>query len=653
MHRFRYVWIAWGMVAAVGLPSAWGQTHSKEIMALGPDRLVEILKDPAAPLFDKAKACQRLAVVGTREAIPALVALLPDEKLNLYARFALEAIPDPAVDEALRQAAARLQGRQLVGLIDSIGQRQDKAAVGLLTRLLDSAETPVASAAAGALGRIATPEAASVLKQALAKQSPVKTWVADGCLACADALASAGNRAEALSLYQAVAQADLPRHLKVGALGGQFRLLKGQAKDLLVAQICSEDQALFNLGLAAARQVPGPEVTAALASQLDKLPSERQALLLRAMGDRTDRAPLPAVLAATNSPSPAVRQAAIRVLAKLGDASALGVLLDAALGDGELAQVAREGLKAMAGPEVDQAITARLKQADAKAKAALLDLAGARRIAAARPVVRQALADADPQVQLAAIAALGQLVELKDLDLVLNLALGDPASKQTQAARAALRTAALRMADREACAARLAESLKGTSPANQVYLLELLGTLSGQKALQTVLASARSADPSLKDAATRVLGDWATPDAAPALLEIAQSDPDSKYRVRALRGYIRIARQFGLPEAERLAMCRQALRVAQRDEEKRLALEVLPRIPSREALSLAVEQLDTPALKEDAADAAVKIAQKIRASEPAAVSEAMQKVLKVTANEELAKRAKALVRSSRKKAARK
>ena len=52
--------------------------------------------------------------------------------MNLYARFGLEGIPDPAVDEALREAATKLQGRQLVGVIDSIGQRKDAKAVDLL-----------------------------------------------------------------------------------------------------------------------------------------------------------------------------------------------------------------------------------------------------------------------------------------------------------------------------------------------------------------------------------------------------------------------------------------------------------------------------------------------------------------------------------------
>ena len=51
-----------------------------------------------AGLFDKAKACQRLAVIGGRDAVPALAAFLGDKELAHYARFGLEPNPDPAVD---------------------------------------------------------------------------------------------------------------------------------------------------------------------------------------------------------------------------------------------------------------------------------------------------------------------------------------------------------------------------------------------------------------------------------------------------------------------------------------------------------------------------------------------------------------------------
>ena len=98
---------------------------SQEVLSLDEPALIAILQDANAPTFSKAKACQRLAVIGTAASVPALAGLLGDETLNLYARFGLEGIGDPAADAALREAAAKLTGRQLVGVLNSIGQRRD------------------------------------------------------------------------------------------------------------------------------------------------------------------------------------------------------------------------------------------------------------------------------------------------------------------------------------------------------------------------------------------------------------------------------------------------------------------------------------------------------------------------------------------------
>ena len=86
--------------------------------------LIRTLKSKA-PKADKAIACKRLAVYGSEEAVPALAALLRDPELNSWARIALEAIPGPAADDALRAAMGRLKGRLLVGTINSIGVRRD------------------------------------------------------------------------------------------------------------------------------------------------------------------------------------------------------------------------------------------------------------------------------------------------------------------------------------------------------------------------------------------------------------------------------------------------------------------------------------------------------------------------------------------------
>jgi hypothetical protein len=101
-----------------------------------------------------------------------------------------------------------------------------------------------------------------------------------------------------------------------------------------------------------------------------------------------------------------------------------------------------------------------------------------------------------------------------------------------------------------------------------------------------------------------------TEDAAPVLLDLSKA-PDNKYQVRALRGYIRIARQFVLPEEQRVQMCREAMTAAKQPAEQKLVLEVLRRYPSVETLKLAIQAMSKPDLGDDASAAALFIAQKV------------------------------------------
>jgi HEAT repeat protein len=182
-------------------------------------QLVSVLTEPSATLFDKSKACMRLAMVGTREAVPALAALLTDEKLSHYARFGLVPIPDPSVDEALRAALKTVKGTLLVGVIDSIGQRRDSRAVQPLSLLMYSGSTEVAQAAAAAIGRISGSQAVAVLQAALQKtKGPVRNAVAEAGLVCAEGLLEKQDRRSALALYSTLSRPDMPRPVRLAAM---------------------------------------------------------------------------------------------------------------------------------------------------------------------------------------------------------------------------------------------------------------------------------------------------------------------------------------------------------------------------------------------------------------------------------------------------
>ena len=361
------------------------------------------------------------------------------------------------------------------------------------------------------------------------------------------------------------------------------------------------------------------------------------------MAERGDKAALPVVLEAAKSGPWDVRVSAARALAKLGDAAAVPVLLEtAAAAQGELSAAARDSLAELPGEEVDAALAATLARSEGRRLLVVVDLVGRRGITSAVPVLLKLIDSDDEPLRTAAIGALGSTVGLDRLSVLIDRVVSPPTPDVASAAKEALRKACMRMPDRDAAAAALVDRMAAASTAAKTDLLDMLGVLGGAKALEGVSKAAHDTNEELQDAATRVLGEWITADAAPVLLELATTGND-KFKIRCLRGYIRIPRQLDVPLAERAAMCREALAVAQRDDEKKLVLEVLARYPSPESLAVALSLLQNAALKQAAGQTAAAIAEKIAESDPAAVADAMKKVLEAGVRGKPANRAKALL----------
>lgn len=580
-------------------------------------KMIDVLRSDAPPQ-NKAITCKHLAIYGDREAVPALAALLSDEKLAAWARIALEVIPGPEADDALRRSLGKLQGRLLVGAINSIGTRRDAEAVDALIAKLEDSDAQVASAAAVALGRIGGPQATETLQRSLAAApAAVRAAVAEGCILCAERFLDQAKPAEAVRLYDVVRRADVPKLRAIDATRGAI-LARGDAGlPLLVEQLQSADADRFAIALRTARELAGRGVTDALAAELGRASADRRVLLILALADRGDTGPIAAVLEAAKSGPEEVRTTAIGVLGRLGDASCVPVLLDAALGaDEKLAQTALNVLADLPGKQVDDDLAARLPQAKAKARQVLIQLAGRRHLTAAVPALLKAAEDPDATIRSAALTALGHTVGPEDLPVLIARVAQpgeSPQETETETAAAALRTACRRMPDREACAERLiAASSRAALPA-KCRFLETLSHVGGPKAVGAVAAAAKQADPELQDLGSRLLGEWMSTEAAPALLDLAQTAPQAKYKIRALRGYIRLARQFSMPEQQRAEMCRTALATAGRDEERKLVLEVMERYPSIDMLRAAVAAAKDPALKSHAAAISMVIAQKLGA----------------------------------------
>ncbi len=573
--------------------------------------LLAVLKSDAAPA-DKAITCKQLAIYGSAAAVPELAKLLPMPELSSWARIALESIPGPEADEALRTATDSLQGRLLVGTINSLGVRRDAAAVAALSGKLKDADVEVAAAAAVALGRIGNDDASKALRTALADSSPeVRSFVAEGCVLCAERLHSEGKLADAIAIYDEVRAADVHLQRIVEATRGAI-LARGQdGIPLLVEQLHSDDRALFRLALGTAREFPGSEIDKVLVTEMTKSPDDRAALIVQAMADRKDTVVLTAILKAAEQGPLAVRLSAVDALARVGNVTCLNSLLKIAVDkDAELSVAAKDTLAEIPGDNVNAQIVALLPKAEGATYPLLIELVGKRRIEAV-PQLLKALDNNSDVVRTAALVALGETVSLQQLSVLIDQVVAPKKSEDAEIAQKALKAASIRMADREACAKELSTAVdRVKSVPVKGTLLQILGSMGGTNALQAVGKAAKSTDAQLQDISSRLLGEWMTEDAAPVLLELAKI-PSNPYQVRALRGYIRIARQFVLPDAKRTEMCQTAFDAARQTAEKKLVLDILKRYPTVDNLKMTITLMKVPELKDDATQAMLVIAQKL------------------------------------------
>ena len=423
-------------------------------------KLIAVLQKADTSDNDKVTACQNLGWCGTRSAVAPLTALLANDKpvLRHAARYGLEMIPSPAVETAFCEAAARLNGPALVGVLQSLGNLKPtqtrrswwSALVGgsryarpvaiLSARMADS-DKDVAAAAVQSLGKLATPEAMAALKAGLGKCP---------CVAVAY-LTGAGRIAVSAPETAAACYADIrktPENVdpstRLAALRSEIVTAGEAGIKLWEGAIASADTDTVNAALRAALEFPKSEpATVAFAAVLAKNPAV-QARLATVLGQRGDTRAVPALLALAkgeNAADPASSLAAAAALAALNDPAAMPPLMaltknaDAAIADG-----AKSEIMGFAGKAADDAVLAMMADANADTRLAGIDMALRRRMSVAVPSLVKLTADADAKILEAAVKGVGDLGTDKEIPALLAVIAKTPESETAIRALASLCT---------------------------------------------------------------------------------------------------------------------------------------------------------------------------------------------------------------------
>lgn len=180
-------------------------------------RLIAVLGKRLSPVASEY-VCGKLALIGSRAAVPALATLLQDQDRGEAARNALEMMCCAETVQALRESLSRLEGDARLGVIHSLGVKRDPLSIPELCLLLHSPDVDLASAAAAALGRIGNESAAGALRESISKVPiTIRSEVADACLVCAERLIVEGRGDEARRLYVTLKNAAVAEHVRAAA----------------------------------------------------------------------------------------------------------------------------------------------------------------------------------------------------------------------------------------------------------------------------------------------------------------------------------------------------------------------------------------------------------------------------------------------------
>jgi len=477
----------------------------------------------------------------------------------------------------------------------------------------------------------------------------------EGLFRCAESLASQGQRNLAIELYDQVLKLDATTAIRTAALRGSILTRQNDGLSLLRQHVRDDDYTLFVAAVRTAQEMPQAGATKVLTDELNRLSADNQILIILTLGKRADAAALPALFGLARSGAKSVRVAAVQALQEIGHADAVPVLAELlADADREISQAAQEALAALPGRQADAAVMTMLNSSETSRRLTALELIGRRRMMTSIPALLETAHDADTKVRSAAIEMIGELGGPSQLSALLDLLMDFQRSQELSSAERALTAACRKADDPRSHADELIDRLDDAGSAQKSVLLRILGAIGGTNALEAVRAAIGDRNAQVRAEAIRALCAWKTVNAAPDLLVLAKTAGNPNDKTLCLRGYLGMAARPDVPGGQRLSMCRQAAGLVQRDAEKKLLLGALGRINSPGSLALIMPYLDDPAMRAEAGMASVAIAEAILKGrstsklEPQLVAP-LEKVVQVTTNADLARRAKALLQQARSK----
>ncbi|MHC1766611.1 MAG: HEAT repeat domain-containing protein [Verrucomicrobiia bacterium] len=424
--------------------------------------------------------------------------------------------------------------------------------------------------------------------------------------------------------------------------GAAAETQSAEISPMIIELLRSSDRDTRGLALQEVREgLRGEAATGQLSALAPTLDAEGQAALIEALGDRGDVLGRGALLSAVTNQDARVRVAALKALGQLGTTADLQLLTErAALGTSAEKETAGRSLIQLRGTDVTRAMVRLLRETKPELKIELLRVLAARKASVETSPVLLELAKSDSHaVRLAAFRAAEVLATADQAGALVECMCGAATDSERRAAEGAV-IALSRRAKHSVLDVLLRHWPEATSAA-RVSLLQCLAATPGSEALAKVVESVKGGPGQLQDEAVAVLASWEDPAAAAPLLELARETSNPSHHAAALRGVVRLAsgdeRRRG-----NAALLTETWKLTNTADEQRVVLGALGGAADPKALQVAIAALDQAAVRDEAAIAAVLVAERLARSHPEECAAAMRKVAERSDDPALKERIKAL-----------
>ena len=594
-------------------------------------RLAEAYIQSLGSLADndsKAFVISQLQTVGGNESVDALATLLTDAALCGPASRALAVI---GTDEAARALTAVLPSASAEAqkhIIDAIGEARVSSAEPALLALVGQGK-PNQKEVLYALGRAGSTASLAALSRAAAAAgfTTESTGANEAYISLLKHLASAGGDAastvlkNARKLYKDAAKAgavhtrEAAEQIILSLLNPDeaakeiVRAMKDTDKDYRNAVLLNASgiagQSLYVELLKTAVKAKDAAVTVDILNflTLEARSGDAKKEQIRTSELKWDEPTMQVLHGLVSNADGDVVRSDIWLLNALADKSSVPVLARLLSSGDELTATAAHDALATFSGSINADVARVIPQASDRGKIAGIDLLAARKATANLGTVLQQTESSSADVKTAAYSALKELVSPQDFTKMCGMLeeTGDAYVPYMQQAV----TATLAGQDGDTQVRTVMQRMNQAGPKASLYYAVLAATAQ-PRALQAITDGVGSTNASIGNAAFQALLQWPDNRAAEPLYDICRTG-DSRFS-QALDRYIELSSSSELTGENRLIQLREAMEVARTDQQRNVILKKIGDTGTFLAMIYAAQFIDTPALQQTAAKAAMDIA---------------------------------------------